>query len=60
MDVLDILSFILQMYTQDLDSKEITWGKWVQDMETLTHRGVRFGLKPIKQIISNDFREIIS
>jgi hypothetical protein len=41
------------MYTEGIDTKEIAWGNWLQDMETLTHRGIRFGLKPIKQIISN-------
>jgi hypothetical protein len=51
--VLDILSFILQMYTEDIKPSEITWGNWIRDMESLTHRGVRFGVKPIKNIMSN-------
>ena len=42
------------MYTEGVNvpSEGADWKGWCQDIDTLNHRGVRFGIKPVGQIIS--------
>eukprot|EP00824_Muranothrix_gubernata_P002636 TRINITY_DN13200_c0_g1_i1.p1 TRINITY_DN13200_c0_g1~~TRINITY_DN13200_c0_g1_i1.p1 ORF type:complete len:398 (-),score=47.47 TRINITY_DN13200_c0_g1_i1:48-1154(-) len=57
-DMQDILTFVLSVYTQAPDDDRspnsrmgsVNWGQFCQDIDTLTHRGVRFGMKPIRQL----------
>jgi len=51
-DVLDILTFALCMYTEGVACPQPqAWHDYTRDRETLSHRGVRFGIKPIKHIV---------
>jgi len=52
-DVLDILTFAINMYASGTPQIEATkWGDFCQDIDTLSHRGVRFGLKPVKHLMN--------
>jgi CBS-domain-containing membrane protein len=63
-DVLDLLNFIIEMYTEGNQVEQQKWGTYCQDITTLTHRGVRFGLKPISTIINesrvDSFKPVLS
>jgi len=51
-DVLDILNFVIEMYTEGHQVQDQKWGTYCQEMETLSHRGIRFGIKPVSSIIN--------
>eukprot|EP00736_Rhodelphis_marinus_P001844 Rmarinus@m.18864 len=52
-DMLDILTFIMRMYTTGTnETPEEGWAPFLTDFETLEHRGVRFGIKPVSQVIN--------
>jgi CBS domain-containing protein len=52
LDVLDIVNYVVNMYTVGTSVKEVQWEKYCTDLELLQHRGIRFGMKPIKEIIN--------
>jgi CBS domain-containing protein len=55
-DVLDILKAVLAIYSEAKEPTEIAWMPFCQDLETLSHRGVRFAMKSVKNII--DFSKV--
>jgi len=51
-DVMDILAFVLETVSSSHDAKEMQWSTWVEDVDTLTNRGILFGIKPVKHILN--------
>jgi CBS domain-containing protein len=56
-DYCDILTFVINMYTEGHQVSETQWNSFCSDIETLQHRSVRFGIKPIKEIIDASHRD---
>jgi len=52
LDYLDILSFAINMYIEGNQVSETQYGAYCTDISILRHRGVRFGMKPVKEIIN--------
>jgi len=52
LDYLDILNFAINMYTEGIQVNETQYGAYCTDINILQHRGVRFGIKPVKEIIN--------
>jgi len=51
-DVLDILTLVINMYAEGHQIQQTTWNACCKDIDTLSHRGVRFGIKPVKSILN--------
>eukprot|EP00048_Salpingoeca_helianthica_P000442 m.41545 g.41545 ORF g.41545 m.41545 type:complete len:330 (+) comp10517_c0_seq1:100-1089(+) len=52
-DMMDILSAIIRLYTAGTNSVAAAdWQEWCKDIETLDHRGVRFGIMPVAKLIN--------
>ena len=52
LDLHDVVHFVMSMYCDEKKGEELNWADWCHDLETLRHRGIRFGIKPIKHLIN--------
>jgi len=50
-DVMDILRAIIGLYSEASDTSEIAWSKWATDINSLSLRGIRFAIKPVKNVV---------
>jgi len=50
-DVLDIVFAIIKIYSNATEDEAICWSPWADDLKTLSLRGVRFAVKPVKNVI---------
>eukprot|EP01121_Diplochlamys_sp_Union-15-3_P006622 TRINITY_DN1711_c0_g1_i1.p1 TRINITY_DN1711_c0_g1~~TRINITY_DN1711_c0_g1_i1.p1 ORF type:complete len:335 (-),score=56.20 TRINITY_DN1711_c0_g1_i1:11-988(-) len=53
LDVMDIVTYVLQTYSEDQDKETMQWSTWCKDIDTLEHRGVRLGLTPVQKLIDS-------
>jgi len=50
-DVLDIINFLIRTYSQGETIMETQWSDYCRDIQLLVHRGIRFGIKPVKSVM---------